>query len=895
MKKLWNWFRRRELESNLDRELQYHLDRRVSDLVASGVAEGDAKRMASREIGGVTQVQEEVRDIWLTRWLRDFAYDMRFSLRAFRKSPSFTATVVLSLALGIGASTAIYSLVDQVLLRPLPVSEPQRLVLLNWKGEQVYGGFGSYNLMSYPFCREIGRQTAVFAGVLCRAATTVQPSTGGMQRPAAIELVSGTYFPVLGVRPALGRLLNDGDDDGRSPVVVLSYDYWQTQLGGAGDVIGRKILVNRNPMTVVGVAEAVFRGIDVGELPVLWMPATMAAKALPVDPVRDRATLWMQVFARLQPHVSAAEAQAQVQPWFRGMLEEDTRLAAFPKITEERRRRFLASTLEVIPSPQGHSKLHRTLAEPLWILFAATGVLMALACLNVAGLFLSRGSARGRETSTRFALGASRGRIGRQLFADSFLLALAGGTVGVLLAPVAVKTLIAFLPSAVAANGLDAKADPRLLLFAFGASLLTGVLTGFAPAFQEGRAALMSSLRSRVEGASGLRLRRLLVTLQIAFTLVLVTGAALFSRSLNELLARGPGFQTSGLIAFHVDPVTNGYEADAANRLMARIRDGLNASANVQTVGIAAWQLLSGGTWNNPLTILARERIATDRSIHLNAVSPGFFATLGARIVAGRDFEPRESLAESERRVAIVNEAFVHRYLRGQNPLGVRIGIGFGTNVKPDTEIVGVVSNISYRGMREEWEQAYFPLVSDGFRRGAHFYVRFRGSSAQGMDTIRSVLNDADPTLSPGYVRTLDEQVNRSLSTERMLAALSGSFGTLALLLSLVGLYGVMSYVVTQRTREIGIRVALGATRSAALWLVLRDALAMVAVGIVVALPCVWVLGRLLEAQLYGVKPTDPATIAAAAGILSVGAAIAAMVPARRASAVDPIETLRFE
>jgi predicted permease len=901
MKQLLNWFRLRNLENDLDRELKYHIERRVNDLTLAGLTEPEARRQATLELGGVTQIQEEVRDVWLTRWLRDFAYDLRLSARAFLRSPSFTATVVLSLALGIGATTAIYSLVDQVVLHALPVQDPERLVLIDWKGDPAtVNAFGSYNLMSYPICRDLQLQDQVFEGVLCRAATTISLSTGGDHRPAAAEIVSGTYFSVLGIRPAMGRLLTNDDDQtpGASSVVVLSYDFWKTQLAGSPDVLGRKVLVNRHPMTVVGVAAPGFHGIDVGEVPSLWIPAAMSAEAIPgFNDMLNRRVRWMQVLGRLRPDVTLARARAGLQPWFKAMLDEDTRREGFPNITAERRQRFLASTLELTPAPQGHSMLHRTLSQPLWVLFAATAVLLSLACLNVAGLFLARGSARDREINTRFALGASRGRIGRQLFADSILLALAGGSLGVALAPLAMNALIAFLPRNVAANALQSVVDTRLLLFAFLVSVATGVLTGLAPAVQAGRGSLISSLRERGGTAlAGLRLRKTIVTAQIAFTLILVIGAALFIRTLTGLLAKGPGFDTSSLISFGIDPLRNGYTPSQTSRLIQRIHDEVRVLPGTQASAVARNQLLTGGSWHNSITIQANQRISTDREVRMNAVSPGFFATLGTRIVAGRDFEERDSLPVSEggRRVAIVNEALVKRYFEGRNPLGSHICQWTGPDAKPDIEIIGVVANINYRDVRDEWEQAYFPMVR-GEDSGGNFYVRVQGTPEAAFQSIRTILRNTDPTLPITYLRTLDEQVSRSLNTERMLATLSGSFGTLALLLSLVGLYGVMSFVVTQRTREIGIRLALGATRRAVVWLVLRDALGMVAVGIAIALPCVWTMGRLVESQLYDVKPTDPATILMATLILCLATLGAALIPAGRASAVNPTEALRFE
>jgi predicted permease len=898
MKRLFNWFRRDALEQDLDRELRYHMDRRISDLMRSGVAEWDAKRRARLELGGLAQVQEEVRDVWLTRWLRDFAYDLRHSARSFLHSPSFTATTVLSLALGIGATTALYSLVDQVILHALPVREPERLVLIDWKGDPVANGFGSWNLMSYPICRDLQRHDEVFDGVLCRAATTVTLSMGGEHKPVAAEIVSGTYFQVLGVGPALGRVLGSDDDQtpGASPVVVLTNDFWRTQLASDPDVVGRKVLVNQYPMTVVGVAAPTFRGIDVGEVPSLWIPASMSAQAIPgFDGLLDRRTRWMQILGRLRTGVTFARAQAGLQPWFKAMLDEDLHRAGFPNVTAERRKRFLASTIELTPAPQGHSSLRRRLSQPLWVLFAATAVLLGLACLNVAGLFLARGSARDREISTRLALGASRGRIGRQLLADSVLLALAGGALGVALAPAAMQTLITFLPRDTAANALRSSVDVRLIVFGILVSVAAGVLSGVAPALHAGRKSLVSSLRERGSAGGGVRIRKVIVAAQIALSLILVSGAVLFARTLTGLLAKGPGFDTASLVSFGLDPRRNGYAPSEAIRLIHRIHDDLRASASTETSAVARYPLLTGGSWNNPMTIQTDRRVITDRDVKLNAVTPGFFATLGIRIVAGRDFDEHDSTAagEADPRVAIVNEAFVKRYLGGRDPLGTRICQGAGPDAQPTSEIVGVVADFSYRGLREESEQAYFPMQESD--AGGHFYVRVRGTPEQAAQSIRSIVHNADPALPITYLRTVNEQVNRSLNTERILAILSGGFGALALLLSLVGLYGVMSFVVTQRTREIGIRMALGARASSAVWCILRDAVLMIVAGAAVALPCIGVLGRLVQSQLFGVTATDPATITVTTLIVAAAGLGAALIPAYGASTVNPTDALRAE
>jgi predicted permease len=444
---------------------------------------------------------------------------------------------------------------------------------------------------------------------------------------------------------------------------------------------------------------------------------------------------------------------------------------------------------------------------------------------------------------------------------------------------------------------LHAGIDSRLLLFAFAISVASGVLSGLAPAWQSGRRAIVASLRERGGSASGgVRLRKVIVSAQIALTLTLVIAAALFVRTLDALIIKGPGFVTSSLVSFGVNPLQSGYSPSSAKRLILRLNDAIRHSPITQASAVAAFPLLTGGSWNNPLTILAEKRISTDGDVNLNAVTPGFFQTMGIKIVAGRNFDERDipSPGELGWRTAIVNEAFVKHYLEGRNPLGVRICQGSGPDANPNTEIVGVMSDFSYRGIREESEQAYFPFFQ-GEGSGGTFYVKVRGTPQSSFRSLRAIVHSADPALPMTDFLTLDEQVDRSLNTEHMLATLSGSFGTLALLLSLVGLYGVMSFVVTQRTREIGIRLALGARRWSAIWLVLRDAMAMIFSGIGIGLPFGWALGRLVESQLYDIKPSDPAAIAIAILILCSAGVGAALIPAHRASGVNPADALRIE
>ncbi|HTS31935.1 MAG TPA: ABC transporter permease [Bryobacteraceae bacterium] len=901
MIQFFNWLRRGWLERGLDRELQYHLDRRTADLIAAGVSEQEAHRRAAGELGGPSQVREEVRDVWLGGWLRDFVYDLRFSARSLLRTPSFTAATLLSLALGIGATTAIYSLVDQVILHALPVREPERLVLVDWNGDDLITyATGSINLMPYPICRDLQQQTRFLDGVLCRAEIEVNLTAGGDPRPVAAEIVSGSYFPVLGIGPALGRVIEPQDDaaPGAGPVVVLSYDFWQAQFGGAADIVGRKVLIGNHPMTVVGVAAAGFRGVDVGTVPALWMPTSMSADAnLDEEDLLNSPTRWLQILARLRSDVTLAQARTGLQPWFKAWLQDSTLRPGFPRISADHRREYLATTLELTSAPQGHSVLRHNLSQPLWLLFAATGVLLGLACLNVAGLFLARGSARGREIGTRLALGASRGRIGRQLLADSLLLAVGGGVLGAAVAPLAIRGLIAFLPHDLDANALSGAFSFRLLTFAFFASVAAGLLSGLAPALHAGGDSIVNSLRERAgTGFDGVRLRKCIVTVQVAFSLILLIGAALFLRTLTGLLAKGPGFDTSGLLSFAIAPLENGYSRADASRLVRRLDEQVRALPAARSSAAARFAFLTGGAWSNKVTMQTDRRTVSDGIINFNAVSPGFFSTLGIRILAGRDFNQSDSrpAGEIDPRSAIVNEAFVKRYLPGRDPLGVLIARGGSSDVKPNSRIVGVVADMSYRGIRDNSEQVFFPLfVHDD--TGASFYIKVRGAAAQAIRSIRRLVRQDDPRLPILWFRTLDEQVARSLNTERMVAALSGAFGALALVLSLIGLYGVMSFVVTRRTREIGVRFALGATRASAIRLVLRDAAVMIASGIALALPCVAALGKLVQSQLFGVTATDPATVATAALVLATGALAAAVIPARRASNVSPTDALRLE
>jgi predicted permease len=889
------------IEHELDEEVRHHLERQVDENIAAGMSPEEARYSALRDFGGVDQRMEECRDARGLAFVDSFRQDLRYALRMLGKNPAFTVVALLSIGLGVGANSAIFSLVDQALLRQLPVREPDRLVLLSWNGTFVGKGWGSGNLLSHPMFKDLKADNQVFDGVFCRHPTSVYLSVDNAPEPAGAEIVAGTYFDVLGVRPALGRLLDESDDlqPGAHPVVVLSFDYWKNRLAERPDIVGHKVLVNNNPMTVVGVAAAGFRGIDWGEVPSLWIPTMMKKQATPdFDWLDDRRGKWLHVFGRLKPGVSARQAEAALQPWFKTMLRADTERESWPVVSEEQQRDFLASTLDVLPASHGRSDLRRNLERPLLVLLAATGLVLLLACLNVANLTLARAFARRRETALRLALGASRGRIVRELLTQSGLLAVGGAALGVLLARAASSGLMAFLPSSVA---LDSSANPRVFLFALAVALSTGLLFGLVPALEGSRTDPGLTLKADSPNvAGGIGLRQSLVAGQIALALVLLIGTGLFVRTLSNLRARGPGFETTNLLTFRIDASRNGYGQAQSKRLLADLLDAVRSLPEVESAGLSAAELLGGGSWNQRVTIDGGTRLATKDVVHCNAVTAGFFESLGVPIVSGRSFDERDTgdqagdLAAPTFRAAIVNESFAKRYFGDRSPVGARLGLGDGPNTKTNAEIVGVVKTFSYRGLRETEDQAYFPFF-DAPVSGGGFYVRTRTSSTAAFSSIRAAVQRVDPALPVGGLRTLDDQLDRSLGNERLLATLATAFAGLALLLAAVGLYGVTSFVATRHTREIGIRMALGALRRDVLRSMLGQAARLAGVGLVLGTLCALALGRLVATLLYGMSPGDPLTYVGAAMVLGGVTLLATFIPARSASRVDPMAALRHE
>lgn len=903
MRKILNFlpWRRRRLEADLARELGYHIERRTEELERSGLSADEARRQAAMELGGVTQVRESVRDQWSWPLLDALVVDLRYAARAMARNPVFNTTAVLSLALGIGANAAIFSLADQVLLRPLPVHDPGRLVHLDWSGFSASTSWGGGNLMSYPLCRDLGERTDLFEGVFCRHPSNVFLAAGAQREQVRAELVSGGFFNVLGVQPELGRLLAPWDDvnPGAHPVVVLSYNYWKNSLGGVPDIVGRTVQVNNHPMEVVGVAPRAFTGVDPVQGPAVWLPAMMTPQAEPELAARlfDRRTVWMHVFARLRADVSAEQARARLQPWFKAMLEEDSRLEGFPSLREGLRDAYFASSISLIPAARGLSVQRDVLARPLLALGAATVLLLLLACLNVAGLLLARGVARTGELTTRLALGASRGRITAQLLVEAAAIVVAGGVFGLIAAPTIARGLTLFY-----ATGVDVayRLDLRVGALAFLACVLAAAICGLAPARRAARLPSLVSAGDRVAGAAGgIRLRRAIVVGQMALTLILLIGAGLFVQTVSRLRERHLGFAADRLAMIGVDPGAIGYSDSVAVDLMRRLLARLGSVPGVERAAVANTSLLTGSGFARSVTIQAEERVVTPSAVPGLRVSPGFFATVGTRVVMGREFSEDDvpRTGENAYRSVIVNESFARKYFGNRSPIGQRLGLGNSPTTPTNLEIIGVVQDVSYRTIREtQPEHIFLPFGGPGaLSADGVFFLRVRGAPEGVFGAVRAAVAEIDRNLPVASLRTLDHAREQQLRSERMMATLSTAFGTVALLLSVIGLYGVIAFVVSRRTREIGLRLALGSTRSAAVWLIVRGALGMTALGTLIAVPVAFVLGGLVEAELYGVSATDASTVTIASLALAMVALIAAVFPAWRAVSVSPVTAFRNE
>jgi predicted permease len=839
--------------------------------------------------------------------------DIRYAARVLAKNPLFTAVAVLTLALGIGANTAIFTLLDQILLRLLPVKNPQQLGLLTMRGRH-YGNNWGGNAISYPMYRDFQDHNQVFSGMFCRFPTRVSLTFGGQAERVEAELVSGTYFSVLGVTTALGRTFTPEDDrvPNGHPLVVLSYNYWKQRFGGDPAILGKTMTLNKHSLTVIGVAQAGFDGVELGYSPKLFIPVMMQQQVLvvPMSMLTDRRSRWVNAFGRLKPGVTQTQAKASLQPFMHSMLEMEVREAAFAHASAYDREQFLKCWIDVLPGSRGRSYIRPELSTPLWVLMAITGAVLLIACANLANLFLARATGRQKEIAVRLAIGASRGRIVRQLLVETLCLSGLGGLTGLAFAFWADKALMAvYLPADSAGLNISTAPDFRILLFTLAVTIVTGIVFGLVPALQTTKPDIGKTLKDQagaVVGGGHNGLRKTLVVSQVAISLLLLIGAGLFLRSLNNLSSLGPGFPVERLVGFNIDPSLGGYTPERSKIFYQQLTESLSSIPGVQSVGLASMRILENDEWDSGMTVEGYNPAKPDDHAqpYMNQIGANYFATLEVPIVAGREFTPNDNREVKNGpqpedwtpTTVMINETFARRYFPGQNPIGRHLGFGTDPGTRTDMEIIGVVKDIKYTNLRDDIPaQAFIPYYGSHFLGSMTVYLRTTFDPNQLMTSARAKVRDLDPTLPIYAMRTTEVQISNSLTTERMIASLSTVFGLLATLLATIGLYGVMAYTVAQRRREIGIRMALGAEPRRVIWMVMRDVLLLVAIGVGAGVPASLALMRAVESQLYGLTAHAPSTLALATAGLALVACAAGYLPALRASRLDPMVALRYE
>ena len=830
------------------------------------------------------------------------ASDVRFAIRTLRRSPLFTGVALLSLTLGTGANTAIFSLMDQLMLRHLPVKNPEQLVMLYQQGPHNGNNMG-YRMQSYPIYQDFQQKGAPLSEVICRRVMGASVSMEGQTELVRAEVVSGNFFTMLGVKPALGRVFNSQEDDqvfGGHPVVVLGYDYWMSRFVGDRGVIGKKILVNNFPMTIVGVSAAGFAGLDPALAAQIRVPIMMTKAMTPEWPWHDpgdRRVRWVQVFGRLKPGYTIESAAGPLKVLFTQIRQYETTLPGAKDWSAFSRERFMTGTVLLEQAATGYSDLRRSFSTALVVLMGMVGLVLLIACANVANLLVARAVARQKEIAVRLAVGASRWQLTRQLLVESLVLAMTGGLCGVLLASWLTRALLALIPSEGSPLLIKPEPDLRVLLFALGVSLLTGLVFGLAPALRASRPDLWSTLKDVVGSVSGagsaVFMRKGLVTAQVALSFLLLFGAGLFVRSLQNLQGTDTGFeQIDNLVTFRLAPAMNGYSVERVEQFYTSLLDNIRALPGVKEAGAARVAILSGDEWDSSISVEGHKaKDGEDMQAFMNSVTPGYFEAMGVPLIEGRPFDRRD--LRKDAKVAIVNQKFAQHYFGGRSAVGRRLGRGSGPQTKLEIEIVGVVEDSLYEGPRDGvHRQMFVPMWGNN---GAAFYVRARRDSRGLFNDLRRQVQRLDAAMPAYEMKTVAAQLDETLLSERLIALLSAGFGLLATMLAAIGLYGVMGFVVARRTKELGLRMALGAQPGSVMWLVMREVLVLVAIGLAIGLPAAMALARLVSTQLYGVKPHDPLMAAVSILLLASVACAAGLIPARRAARLDPIIALRQE
>jgi predicted permease len=827
--------------------------------------------------------------------------DLRLAFRGLRRSPLFSIVAILSLALGIGANTAIFTLIDQILLRKLPVAAPDQLVMLFQRGAHNGSNMGS-RMHSYPIYQDFQKRAEPLSEVLCRRLVPASISIENRTERVLAEMVSGNYFSMLGVKPALGRVFSSQEDDqvySGHPVVVLSYDYWNTRFARDPNVLGKKILVNDSPMEIVGVSARGFAGLDPAQSPQIRVPVLMKEAMVPdwgwvhAD---DRRTRWVQVFGRLKPGYTVESAQAPLQGLFTQIRTYEMTLPAAKDWSKYSREQFMKGQLIAETAAMGYSGLRNDFSTALVVLMCMVGLVLLIACANVANLLIARGFMRQKEIAVRLSLGASRGRLVRQLLVESLLLSCIGGLVGLGLAVVLTRGLLALVPSEGQPLLVSPNPDGRILVFTMVLTFATGIVFGLLPALRASRPDPWTTLKDTVGSIAGtggsLFLRKGLVTAQVALSFLLLFGAGLFVKSLQNLKTTETGVALDNLVTFQLSPALSGYSETRAVQFNRDLLERLRSAPGVKSAAMAAVPILSGNEWDSSTAVEGHTYAdGEDQQAFMNALSPGYFETMRIPILEGRDF--RQSDLSDQPTVAIVNRRFAEHFFKGKSAVGKRLGRGGGPKTKLTIEIIGVVEDSLYEGPREGVRRQVF--VPNWGRNSAAFYVRASTGSSSAFNTIRSEVRQLDASMPVYEMKTLESQLDETLLSDRLIALLSAGFGLLATLLASIGLYGVMAFVVARRRKELGIRLALGAQARLVIWLVMREVLLLLAIGLAIGVPAAMALGRYVSSQLYGIQPRDPWMAGYTMLLLALVSAAAGLIPAHRASRIDPIMALRCE
>jgi predicted permease len=825
--------------------------------------------------------------------------DLRYSLRGIRKSPLFAIVALASLALGIGANTAVFSLMDQALLRSLPLKNPEQLVIFFAPGPrrgQINTSYDDKLTFSYPMYRDFRDGNPVFSGVLARYPLSFSMAWQDSTDRIHGDLVSGNYFEVLGVNAAIGRTLTADDDKtpGAHPVVVLSYDFWQRRFGSDPSILNQTILVNAHAMTVIGVAQKGFRSVGIGESADVFVPIMMQAQMMPgSNDLGKRRSMWLNIMARLKPGVTPQQAEAAMNVFWKPILELEVKeMQGAPAST---RTKFLARHLELHSGRKGISASQDSLSTAMTVLMSMVGLLLLIACANVANLMIARATSRQREIGIRLALGASRFRLIRQLLAESLLLSVSGGMLGLLAADWTGSALLRLMPEDPSMASFTSRPDTRIFLFTLALSLLTGVLFGLLPALQGTRTQLAATLKDQatgvVGGFGGLKLRKGLVVTQVALSLLLLIGAGLFARSLFNVKNISAGFRTDHLISFSIQPSLNGYNQERMHSLFQNLQTDVARIPGVRSAALSQMTLLSGDNEQSSIEVLGYQpKEGEDMVSWENYVGPKYFSTIGIPLLVGREFTDADSA--NGPKVVVVNETLAKYFFGNENPIGRRLKLRADDKAM---EIVGVVKDSKSSDLREKQQRFFYAPYTQTDVGVMTIYARTSQDPAAVTPMMRDAVRRLDANLPIFGVKTMDQQIDESLFMDRLVAMLSAAFGVLATVLAAVGLYGVMAYMVVRRTREIGIRMALGADRKTVLQLVMKEVLLLAAIGIVAAVIASLALGRLIQSQLLNVSGNDPWVIGAATLALAIVSLFAGLIPALRATRVDPLSALRYE